>query len=143
VSGQTATEFYNDWLFKTLTIKYGDVYVGLEPDESIPTSNLLVYPNPSPDGLFQILDASPYSISTIFVHDLSGRRIRLPAPSNQIIDLRNTPSGIYIISILRQNGTMDVLNSWCSRKISAAGLSLMCTGSSTCIHTRLQHPLFC
>lgn len=107
VSGQTATEFYNDWLFKTLTIKYGDVYVGLEPDESIPTSNLLVYPNPSPDGLFQILDASPYSISTIFVHDLSGRRIRLPAPSNQIIDLRNTPSGIYIISILRQNGTME------------------------------------
>lgn len=107
VSGQTANEFYNNWLYKTLTIKYGDFYVGSEAVAPPMQASARVFPNPSPDGRFTLLDASPYPIERCQVFDMQGRLIQRIKGDCQQIDLHATQPGVYLLILERSHGIAD------------------------------------
>jgi hypothetical protein len=90
VTGRTATEFYNNYLYKMLTIKYGGVMVG-KTDPVVVNGNLItLYPNPSVSGKFYIRDLSPNTIQSGKIYDIMGRLVATFNPLSGMIDLQET-----------------------------------------------------
>ena len=69
---------------------------------------IVLYPNPSKDGIFNMKFLEDVQEINIIVADLTGRivlnRIEHKFKSNVIVDLSNQPTGIYIIN-MSSNGT--------------------------------------
>lgn len=102
VTGQSATEFYNNYLYSMLTIKYGGIVVGQEEISEPMQTMATVYPNPS-TGIFTILDASTSAIASANVYDMQGRIVAAIDDEAGQIDLQKSKSGIYVLVILREN----------------------------------------
>ncbi|MCD2260716.1 T9SS type A sorting domain-containing protein [Psychroserpens luteolus] len=70
-------------------------------------NEIMLYPNPSKDGIFNIKSNDDFSDVKVVVADLTGRIILSSTyknlDSNVSVDLSNQPSGIYIIN-LQSNG---------------------------------------
>ncbi len=107
VTGQCSQEFFNDFLFKMVTIKYGGTVVSNdELDRSIGQS-LLVYPNPSANGLFILVDASPYIPDAGKIYNMNGKFIGMADLPNNRIDLSSQPAGVYILEIQRKGSAPE------------------------------------
>ncbi len=102
VTGESAFDFYNNWLFKMVTIKYGNSAVGEE--EAIPQyANVYAYPNPSADGQFVLLEspgAIPVSGGQVF--DINGRRVAGLDPVSREINIICLPAGLYLLHYERE-----------------------------------------
>ena len=84
-----------------LTIKYGGTVVGTNEIDIEKKSFAYVYPNPSLNGLFTLLDASPTHISEGKVFDLQGRFVVDMNISTGQIDLSTCQAGIYLLALKR------------------------------------------
>ncbi len=103
VTGQSSHDFFNNYLYKMLTIKYGGIVLGSE-DISAPIRQMLVvYPNPSQNGRFTLIDASPNPITSGRVYDIQGKFITTLDLSNWQIDLGGCRPGLYVVSLQRDN----------------------------------------
>lgn len=107
VTGQSSQEFYNNFLYKMLTIKYGGTVVGLDEIEKPVKQNTLVYPNPSHNGIFTLLDASPFKPISARVYDIQGRFIKTIDTKTEQINLSSCSPGLYILSIEREDHSAD------------------------------------
>lgn len=110
VTGESAFDFVNQYLLKMVTIKFGGSAVGVE--EPLPASpdNVYAYPNPSAEGLFSILDAANGSrIVEGMIVDMQGRPVSRYDAGNEIIDLRNQASGLYLFRYVRDNGIQGLI----------------------------------
>ncbi|MBL7924084.1 MAG: hypothetical protein JNL88_07790 [Bacteroidia bacterium] len=111
VTGESAFEFYNNFLFKMVTIKYGGSAVGL--DETTRIDNVKAYPNPSADGRFLLLeDAGTSPISGGRVFDSSGRCVEGVDLLNREVDLSGHPAGLYLLQYDRDQvpaGTLKLI----------------------------------
>ncbi|MBP6334416.1 MAG: T9SS type A sorting domain-containing protein [Bacteroidia bacterium] len=101
VTGQSSQEFFNNYLYKMLTIKYGGTVVGTDDLDIEKKSFAYVYPNPSLNGLFTLLDASPIQISEGKVFDLQGRFVVDMNIATGQIDLSTSQAGIYLLALKR------------------------------------------
>ncbi len=104
VTGQSALDFMNNYLYRMVTIKYGSAVTGIEDEMSFKETNVYVYPNPS-TGMFTITDgllSAP--IKKVTVSDLSGRTI-VTTSASQNIDLTDAVNGIYLLTLERVDGT--------------------------------------
>ncbi|HOS47407.1 MAG TPA: T9SS type A sorting domain-containing protein [Bacteroidia bacterium] len=104
VTGQSALDFMNNYLYRMVTIKYGSAVTGIEDEMSFDATNVHVYPNPS-TGTFTINDgllSAP--INKVTVRDLSGRTI-ITTSASQNIDLTDAVNGIYLLTLERVDGT--------------------------------------
>ncbi|MBX2905141.1 MAG: T9SS type A sorting domain-containing protein [Taibaiella sp.] len=63
----------------------------------------LFYPNPAKDRLF-VSDIAA-NISSIFVTNTTGERFRLHMADNTSIDVTQWPTGLYLFSIIKNDGT--------------------------------------
>lgn len=77
-------------------------------DETIDSKSIVLYPNPSQNGIFNLKSSNDFSEVNIIVADLTGQ-IVLNKTYNKSgahisVDLSRQPSGIYIIN-LSTNGT--------------------------------------
>ncbi len=107
VTGQSATDFLNEYLFRMITIKYGGSAVGMQQIES--PSNVIAYPNPS-NGIFLLMESVGGSpIINGVVYDLQGRKVTTLDLINREINLSKFPSGLYILQYQRENGEMGSL----------------------------------
>jgi hypothetical protein len=111
VTGQTASEFYNTYLYKMLTIKYGGLLVDVEEDEaSLKSGKPYVYPNPSSDGIFELYDASPHGIAAGYVFDMQGKNVATLDLQTFQADMSRCSAGTYLLILLRNNGTVEKIN---------------------------------
>jgi hypothetical protein len=104
VTGQSALDFMNNYLYRMVTIKYGSAVTGIEDETSFDATNVHVYPNPS-TGVFTIADgllSAPINRAT--VSDLSGRII-LTSNETESINLSDAVNGIYLLTLERVDGT--------------------------------------
>jgi hypothetical protein len=104
VTGQSALDFMNNYLYRMVTIKYGSAVTGIEDETSFDATNVHVYPNPS-TGIFTIADgllSAPIKKAT--VTDLSGRTI-LTSNETESINLSGAVNGIYLLTLERVDGT--------------------------------------
>lgn len=102
VTGESATEFFNNFLFKMVTIKYGGSPVGIPDGPAL--SDVTVFPNPSATGKFFFFDRSGQTkISGAKVFDCSGRIVAefSAADLNTQLDLSDFPSGLYLLQYFR------------------------------------------
>ena len=100
VTGESATEFYNQFLYRMVTIKYGTGIVGIEEPvaELIGNTEGLFYPNPSPDGVFHLRNEKAGELlRKATVYDLQGRMLNEPVLSATGMDLSMLPAGMYVI----------------------------------------------
>lgn len=105
VTGESATEFLNNFLFRMVTIKYGPSAAGLDEYSSSMRDNVYAYPNPSAEGLFRILDATGGNpIVEGKVVDLQGREVAVYDGMHETIRLNQQPTGVYIFHYLRATG---------------------------------------
>ncbi len=105
VTGASAWDFYNEFLYKMVTIKFGGSAVGLEESTPANADNVYAYPNPSADGSFNIMDAANgTAIVSGSVIDLQGREVFRYVPSAEQIRLGDVPPGLYIFRYVRDNG---------------------------------------
>jgi hypothetical protein len=101
VTGQCSQEFFNAFLFKMVTIKYGGAVVGTDDMDRKIRQSVIAYPNPSVNGLFTLLDASPFRTKAGNIYTVNGQLIgKADLQSNQV-DLSDQPAGIYILEIER------------------------------------------
>jgi len=73
---------------------------------AIPNTNLTIFPNPS-TGIFTIdLDGLQTTITEMKVYDIAGRCILNQPFANlqNMIDLNNSPTGIYYLHLKTVNG---------------------------------------
>lgn len=79
----------------------------LNTDEVVLNSNeLVIYPNPTSDVLY--IDISDdVHINEISVSDLNGRRIDMNTETNNSIDVSGLVSGLYIIQIQTEKGSIS------------------------------------
>ena len=107
VTGQSATDFLNEYLFHMITIKYGGSAVGVQDVEN--PSNVIAYPNPS-NGTFLLMETVGGSpIINGNVYDLQGRKVTNLDLINREINLSKFPSGLYILQYQRENGSLGSL----------------------------------
>lgn len=109
VTGQSAQEFYNNWLYKMVTIKYGGSGVGLEEPVQAGASNVLVYPNPSATGQFTLISTSPNAIVSGKIYDMTGRYLFSIDPEAEQINLSNNPPGLYLLMLERKNEQAEMI----------------------------------
>jgi uncharacterized delta-60 repeat protein len=107
VTGQTASEFYNTYLFKILTIKYGGLLVDVEEEATAQSVRPFVYPNPSSNGVFELYDASPDCIAAAYVFDMQGKSVAALSLSTFQADLSRCSPGTYFLILRRNNGTTE------------------------------------
>jgi len=105
LTGRTASEYYNDFLFKTLTVKYGNFVVGTEESGGTHSQSILVFPNPSTDGIFTVLDASPEPIVYGRVYDIQGRQIAVMDKESGKVDLSASRPGVYVLVLERETSS--------------------------------------
>ncbi len=103
VTGQSSREFFNNYLFKMLTIKYGANVVGMEDKPEWSNRFAFVYPNPSVTGKFELVDASPYKIVSAKVYDLQGRYVTSMKMDSYKVDLEKQGAGIYVLVLERES----------------------------------------
>ena len=100
VTGESATEFYNQFLYRMVTIKYGNGLVGLEEPVGQMENNYapVFRPNPSSNGVFHLIDPSlATALAGAAVFDLQGRKVADISSATDRIELENLPSGMYIL----------------------------------------------
>lgn len=113
VTGGSAFDFYNQYLFKMVTIKFGGSAVGVEEPLPVSPDNVYAYPNPSVSGIYELRDAStdgPVTGGEIL--DVQGRVIRTVNVSENILDLQDLGTGVYFFRYLRGQrwaGTMKLV----------------------------------
>lgn len=110
VTGSSAWDFFNNFLYKMVTIKYGGSAVGLE--ENIPAGydHVYAYPNPSADGVFQLADASPDGpMLHCRLLDLHGRVVKTFADDPSVLSLQELSRGMYLFTYVRKNGRAATL----------------------------------
>jgi len=109
VTGQSSQEFYNNFLYKMLTIKYGGIILGKDEISFSQQHSAFVYPNPSSNGVFTLFDASPFRLKSVQVYDIQGRKIKTLNLSADIIDLNGVSKGIYLVILERENHQSEYL----------------------------------
>ncbi len=100
VTGESALEFFNNFLYRMVTIKYGSSIVGIdETVSSINTKNQITfYPNPSADGIFYPAGENiRAALDGARVFDMRGVMVRLIEGKSGVLDLSGLPSGLYQI----------------------------------------------
>jgi uncharacterized delta-60 repeat protein len=102
-TGITASEFYNTYLFKIMTLKYGGTVVGTEEINVDHNYTAYVYPNPSANGIFEFYDASPEKLTEARIYDLQGRYVKSMNTGTGKIDLSSATPGMYILILYRNN----------------------------------------
>lgn len=107
VTGQQASEFFNNYLFRMVTIKYGGTWVGDENTHTVSENKVTVYPNPSSDGRFTLSDSSPARMISGKVFDMTGRFIASVDTETLTIELNTAKPGIYILSLFREDFTNE------------------------------------
>jgi hypothetical protein len=65
--------------------------------KELENDNLVIYPNPSSDGIFQFKIKSNYQIEKIT--DSQGREIQYKFIDYTTLDIQNKQTGVYVISI--------------------------------------------
>jgi hypothetical protein len=110
VTGQTASEHHNTYLFDMLTIKYGFATpVSLQEINSVERNMAIAFPNPSADGKFTLLDASPFKIISARIFDSQGRFILTVEPETEEINLSSQHAGLYVLVLERESGVREIL----------------------------------
>lgn len=111
VTGESAFEFYNNFLFKMVTIKYGNSAVGIgEINTNGEMTNVIAFPNPSSNGRFTLVDASGKSpITGGRVFDNNGRLVGALNLVSQEADLSGFPAGLYLLQYDRENLPSGIL----------------------------------
>lgn len=106
VTGESSTETINNTHFRAVTIKYGSSPVGIEEELSgVTKDNVIAYPNPSASGIYRIADASPNgAMQQCKLIDMQGRILRTIADDPQMLSLEELPSGIYLLTYIRESG---------------------------------------
>lgn len=109
VTGESAFEFYNDFLYKMVTIKFAPSAAAIS--EAYPSfGNVYAYPNPSSSGLFLLNDLSGApSMVRLSVFDAQGKELASFPATQQQVDLSAYPSGIYLLRYWRSDGTGGVI----------------------------------
>ncbi len=107
VTGQSSHEFFNNYLFKMLTIKYGGTVVGLEDEKKRSMHAAYVYPNPSSSGMYTLIDASPEKITSCKVFDVQGRFIKSMDVNSYKINLEGQQPGLYILVLERSSSVKE------------------------------------
>ncbi|MBK9399688.1 MAG: SBBP repeat-containing protein [Bacteroidetes bacterium] len=110
VTGESAFDFYNNFLFKMVTIKYGNSAVGVEEMGAINQDNVYVYPNPSSDGVFYIVAAIGSSaIVSGSVMDMQGKEVARFFPEQSIVHIGDKAPGMYLLRYIRSNGSIGTV----------------------------------
>lgn len=110
ITGQTAHEFYNNFLFKALTIKYSGSLTNItENNQDFSGTELFVFPNPSHSGLFELYNSNPYPVKESILVDIHGKIIKRINPSDLEINISNYPNGIYLLRIVDNDATIKNL----------------------------------
>ncbi len=101
ITGQSANDFLNEFLYKMVTIKFGS---GVTSLENIAPSNsvLIVYPNPTNQSL-TILNTTVEEINQVLLFDISGRLITTFGKTIEL-DLSTIHTGMYLLQISKTNG---------------------------------------
>lgn len=110
VTGESATDFLNNYLFRIVTIKYGGSPVSIS--ESVKRSTLSVFPNPSSSGKFYLLDESGgAAISRVRIFSADGKMISVRNDLSVLneIDLSANAVGLYLIQIERKDNTFEIV----------------------------------
>jgi len=107
VTGQQATEFFNNFMFRMVTIKYGGTWVGEEDNQSANVQKAFAYPNPSSDGRFTLMNTSPGQIISGKVFDMTGRFVASVDTETFTINLQGASPGIYILVLNRYDLTKE------------------------------------
>ncbi len=113
VTGESATEFLNNFLYEMVTIKFGGTVVDV--NEIDLKSEVVVFPNPSAAGKYLLIDRSGFdSISGAKVFDSSGRTIKdiSYVDLRGEIDLSNYTDGLYLLQYFRNEvpaGTIKLI----------------------------------
>jgi hypothetical protein len=101
ITGQSANDFMNEFLYKMVTIKFGSSVTSLE-NNATSNSVLTVYPNPTRQSL-TILNTSVEEINQVLLFDISGRLIITFGKTIEL-DLSTIHSGMYLLQINKTNG---------------------------------------
>jgi hypothetical protein len=113
VTGESADDFLNNFLYRMVTIKYGGSATGIDENPAEYTGNVIAYPNPSADGIFQLIDAAADApINSAQVMDLQGRLLRTIPVSNDVVNINVLPSGVYLLRYFRDDrpaGTLKLI----------------------------------
>jgi hypothetical protein len=103
ITGQSANDFMNEFLYKMITIKYGSGVTSLETTTTI-NSVVTVYPNPTHQSL-TILNTSLEDIREVIIYNISGRLINNFGKALEL-DLSVVHSGMYLLQISQTNGQL-------------------------------------
>jgi hypothetical protein len=103
ITGQSANDFMNEFLYKMVTIKYGSSVTSLE-NNAASNSVLTVYPNPTHQSL-TILNTTVEEINQVLLFDISGRLITSFGKTIEL-DLSTIHSGMYLLQINKTNGEL-------------------------------------
>jgi len=68
------------------------------------TSNIKVFPNPSSDGIFNVV--TPYEINKVEIFNLMGEKIKGIENFDRIIDLSEFTEGVYMARVFTKEGKM-------------------------------------
>ena len=104
VTGESATSFLNNYLYKMVTIKFGGTVVG--QDEIQLPVQAIVFPNPSASGKYILVDRTGLeNISGAEIYDSSGRLIKSIncKEINSEIDISGFPEGLYLYRFFRDD----------------------------------------
>ncbi|WP_188464314.1 T9SS type A sorting domain-containing protein [Bizionia arctica] len=79
--------------------------LSIENSETIASNDILVYPNPSSDGLVQIKLNGNIAVKSIQLYDMLGRVIRNEEMNSneKSLNLESLPSGVYLLSFQTEN----------------------------------------
>jgi len=100
VTGESATEFFNQFLYRMVTIKYGNGLVGLEEaqESALNAQAMPFFPNPSVQGIFSLAaGTSRELLEGALVYDAQGRLVQRIKGRPDSIDLSGFPSGLYLL----------------------------------------------
>jgi len=103
VTGQSSREFYNNFLYKMLTIKYGGVVVGNSEIDRGHKQFAIAFPNPSAEGKFTIFNTAARPFASGLVYDVFGKLCSTMNLESGIVKLTNAPSGIYMLVLERND----------------------------------------
>ncbi|MFM9008054.1 MAG: SBBP repeat-containing protein [Bacteroidota bacterium] len=111
VTGESATEFFNQFLYRMVTIKYGTGLVGMEDIETVLQFNdNPFYPNPSASGRFRMIDQGiPFPLTGARVYDSRGSLIQLPRTEQSELDLSSYGSGLFVVYLPQLNRSYRLL----------------------------------
>ena len=77
---------------------------------AINQDNVYVYPNPSSDGVFYIVDAIGNSaIVSGSVMDIQGKEVARFFPEQSIVHIGDKAPGMYLLRYIRSNGSIGTV----------------------------------